>query len=451
MYGSSDSSERSIMSKLIPGNQKHMSLDDRLFIEDSLNKNLTFKDIAKYLCKDPSTISKEVRKYRLSDYLPTKGFFSNERNHCIHRFKCSLVNVCGKILVCGQRKCSSCPTCNMTCSRFEKERCDRLTHAPYVCNGCPRFRHKCTIAQQYHYDAKFADRKYREKLVSSRSGIPLTKHELHEIDRIVTPLVSQGQSPYQIICNHPELDMSVRTLYSYIDQGVLCTRNVDLKRKVKFKPRKCHKTQIRIREVFINRLYSDFVSLGLEKWVEMDTVHSCRGCNRVLLTFFFTKEKLFLAFIIDRCTPGAVRLVFDRLEKRLGIYDFLALFGTILTDRGVEFGNPDALEVGIDGIMRSSIYYCDPMRSGQKGAIEQAHTMLRYVLPKGSDFSYLTQWDVNLIVNHMNSTPRESLEGRTPYSVALEAYGERIIKALQLKPIDPDKVNLKPELIRFTR
>ena len=450
MHGSSDSSERSVMSKLIPGNQKHMSLDDRLFIEDSLNKNLPFKDIAKYLCKDPSTISKEVRKYRLSDYLPTKGFFSNERNHCIHRFKCNLVNVCRKILDCGI-KCSSCPTCNITCSRFEKERCDRLTHAPYVCNGCPNFRHKCTIAQQYHYDAKFADRKYREKLVSSRSGIPLTKHELHEIDKVVTPLVSQGQSPYQIICNHPELDMSVRTLYSYIDQGVLCTRNVDLKRKVKFKPRKCHKSQIRIREVFINRLYSDFVSLGLDKWVEMDTVHSCRGCNRVLLTFFFTKEKLFLAFIIDRCTPGAVRLVFDRLEKRLGIYDFLTLFGTILTDRGVEFGNPDALEVGIDGIMRSSIYYCDPMRSGQKGAIEQAHTMLRYVLPKGSDFSYLTQWDINLIVNHMNSTPRESLGGRTPYSVALETYGERIIKALQLKPIDPDKVNLKPELIRFTR
>jgi IS30 family transposase len=171
----------------------------------------------------------------------------------------------------------------------------------------------------------------------------------------------------------------------------------------------------------------------------------------VLLTFFFTREKLFLAFIIDRCTPGAVRLVFDRLEKRLGIYDFLTLFGTILTDRGVEFGNPDALEVGMDGIMRSSIYYCDPMRSGQKGAIEQAHTMLRYVLPKGSDFSYLTQWDVNLIVNHMNSTPRESLGGRTPDRVALESYGERIIKALQLKPIDPDKVNLKPELIRFTR
>ena len=181
----------------------------------------------------------------------------------------------------------------------------------------------------------------------------------------------------------------------------------------------------------------------------MDTVHSCRGCNRVLLTFFFTREKLFLAYIMDRCTPGAVRLVFDRLEKRLGISGFLTLFETVLTDRGVEFGNPDALEKGIKDIMRCSIYYCDPMRSGQKGGIEQAHTMLRNILPKGTDFSFLTQWDVNLIVNHMNSTPRLSLDGRTPYAVAAQNYGEDILKQLQLKPIAPDEVNLTPELIRI--
>ena len=47
---------------------------------------------------------------------------------------------------------------------------------------------------------------------------------------------------------------------------------------------------------------------------------------------------------------------------------------------------------------RSSIYYCDPMRSGQKGGVENAHTMLRMVLPKGTSFEFLTQWDVNLIV-----------------------------------------------------
>ena len=243
--------------------------------------------------------------------------------------------------------------------------------------------------------------------------------------------------------------MSVRTMYSYLDMGLFSARNIDLKRKVRFKPRKCHKTQITDRSVFKNRLYSDFCSLGLSSYVEMDTVHSSRDSKKSLLTLFFTKEKLFLAFLMNRCTKGAVRLVFDRLEKRLGTFDFNSLFEYILTDRGSEFGDPEALEKGIHGIQRSSIYYCDPMQSGQKGGIEQAHTLLRMILPKGSSFEFLTQWDVNLIVNHINSTPRESLSGRTPYSLALETFGEDTLNAFQLRPIDPDKVNLTPKLIRF--
>ena len=187
----------------------------------------------------------------------------------------------------------------------------------------------------------------------------MTKHQLHQKDQIISPLIEQGQSPYQILTNHPELD----------------------------------------------------------------TVHSSRESNKTLLTLFFTKEKLFLAFLLNRCTKGAVRLTFDRLEKRLGTYEFISVFENILTDRGSEFGDPVSLETGIQGIQRSSIYYCDPMRSGQKGAIEQAHTMLRMVLPKGTSFEFLTQWDVNIIVNHINSTPREILSGRTPYEVALETLG----------------------------
>ncbi len=111
--------------------------------------------------------------------------------------------------------------------------------------------------------------------------------------------------------------MSVRTMYSYLNQGLFTTRDMDLKRKV-FKPRKCHKTQITNRTVFANRLYRDFCNLELPSYVEMDTVHSSRESKKTLLTLFFTKEKLFLAFLMNRCTEGAVRLVFDRLEKRYG-------------------------------------------------------------------------------------------------------------------------------------
>ena len=144
-------------------------------------------------------------------------------------------------------------------------------------------------------------------------------------------------------------------------------------------------------------------------------------------------------FLLNRCTKGAVRLIFDRLEKRMGTYEFLSVFEYILTDRGSEFGDPVALETGLDEIQRTSIYYCDPM----------AHTMLRMVLPKGTSFEFLTQWDVNLIVNHINSTPRESLNGSTPYDAALETLGKETLNAFQLKRIDPDLVNLTPNLIRF--
>ena len=430
------------MSKYIPGNQKHLTIEDRIYIQNELDKGTSFKDIARFLCKDPTTISKEVKARRASDWFH-KGTFLNVKN-----FRCKKTNACNKILLCGV-KCASCPTCNQTCPDFQKERCSKLDRAPYVCNGCSKKINHCTIAHKYTYNARFADRKYRECLKDSRSGIAMTRQELHKKDKIITPLIDQGQSPYQIVANHPELNLSVRSVYNYLDMGLLTARNVDLKRKVKFKPRKVHKSQISDRRVFNGRTYADFQQLHLESFVEMDTVHSAVGSSKTLLTFFVTREKLFLAFLMNRNTEGSVRLVLNRLEKRFGTFDFLTLFEYILTDRGAEFGDPDSLETGVTGIQRTNIYYCDPMRSGQKGGIEQAHTMLRMILPKRTTFEFLTQWDVNLITSHINSTPRESLNGRTPYDVALEAFGEDVLKAFQLRRIDPDKVILTPKLIRY--
>lgn len=234
--------EGDIMSKYIPGNHKHLTASDRLFIERALNDGISFKEIACCLCKDPSTISKEVRSRRLSDFYPGRGLFLNAKNFCIHRFHCQKKNVCGKIVLCDI-KCTSCPSCNQHCKDFVRERCTRLDRAPYVCNGCDKGHARCTIPHKYHYDALFADRRYRETLRDSRSGINLSKNELHRIDSIVTPLIWQGHSPYQIVVEHPELGLSVRSIYQYIELGLLTGRNIDLKRKVKFKARKCHKSQ----------------------------------------------------------------------------------------------------------------------------------------------------------------------------------------------------------------
>lgn len=243
---------------------------------------------------------------------------------------------------------------------------------------------------------------------------------------------------------YPELGLSVRSICQYIELGLLTSRNVDLKRKVKFKPRKGYKTQIINREVFSGRLYSDFQQLAPTHVIEMDLVKSSRNSKKCILTFYFRDEKLFLAYLLNRCTKGTVRAVFDRLEMRLGTVTLHILFETILTDWGGEFGNPEALEAGMDGYQRTSIY----LRSGQKGGVENVHTKLREILPKGTSFECLTQWDLNLIVNNINSVLRQILLGLTPYQAAKENFDMDVLLALLLKPVDTDKVNLTPELIK---
>ena len=99
----------------------------------------------------------------------------------------------------------------------------------------------------------------------------------------------------------------------------------------------------------------------------MDTVHSSRESKKTLLTLFFTKEKLFLAFLMNRCTEGAVRLVFDRLEERMGTCEFASVFEYILTDRGSEFGDPTALETletfGAETLKAFQLKRIEPARS----------------------------------------------------------------------------------------
>lgn len=94
-------------------------------MECSLNASCSFKDIARFLCKDPTTISKEVKLHRLSDWYH-KGTFYNAHNFYIHMYHCKKTNACGKIILCNI-KYSSCHTCNQTCADYVRERCAALT------------------------------------------------------------------------------------------------------------------------------------------------------------------------------------------------------------------------------------------------------------------------------------------------------------------------------------
>ena len=116
------------MSKYIPGNQKHLTIEDRIYIQNELDKGTSFKDIARFLCKDPTTISKEVKARRASDWFH-KGTFLNAKNFCTKRFRCKKTNACNKILLCGV-KCASCPPVIRPVRIFKKNAAASLIGLP---------------------------------------------------------------------------------------------------------------------------------------------------------------------------------------------------------------------------------------------------------------------------------------------------------------------------------
>ena len=79
----------------------------------------------------------------------------------------------------------------------------------------------------------------KQRRSDSRRGIHLSEEELEKLDALVTPLVKKGQPLTHIWASHrEELGVSERTLYNYIESGVLSLTNLDLRRKVGYKPRK---------------------------------------------------------------------------------------------------------------------------------------------------------------------------------------------------------------------
>ena len=61
---------------------------------------------------------------------------------------------------------------------------------------------------------------YRITLIDSREGVNLTFQEAKAMADIIKTLLGQGQSPFQIVTNHPELSISEKTLYNYIENDV---------------------------------------------------------------------------------------------------------------------------------------------------------------------------------------------------------------------------------------
>ena len=104
-----------------------------------------------------------------------------------------------------------------------------------------------------------------------------------------------------------------------------------------------------------------------------------------------------------------------------------------------------------DNKKRTRIFYCDPQASWQKPKIEKNHEFIRYVLPKGKSLNPYTQEDMTILANHINSTRRKMLDGKSPYEVTTNKSVLNLMEVMGLHIIPPDEVNLTPDLLKVTR
>ena len=373
---------------------KHLTLSDRNDIQLGLERGETFKAIGQLILKDPTTVSKEVKRNR-----QVRDSTSN----------------------------------NLPCPLLDK--------APFVCNGCPKRRQNCGFKKIF-YLAKQAQKQYEQTLVEAREGTPLNSKTFWDMDKVISDGVKKGQHIYHILKTH-NLDVSSSTVYRHIRKGYLSIAPIDLARAVKFKERRKNNLPSIPKEAKKGRSYEDFLNYlalkQLNSWLEMDTVMGRMG-GKVLLTFNLSFCNFIFARLLDNKTALEVTKHLYDIKNTLHQVDkdFFQLFPVILTDNGGEFARVDDIEMDVRG--ESKLFFCDPNRSDQKGRIEKNHTLIRDILPKGTSFDNLTQEDINLVCSHVNSVKRAALNGKSAYELFAFTYGEEIPKLLGISKIPAEDV-----------
>lgn len=350
-----------------------------------------------------------------------------------------------------KKNCWACGRCCSVCTDYKKEVCPLLTKPPYVCNGCSK-RNECTL-EKHLYRAFAAQREYEDVRSESRSGFNLTEEELRQLDSTISPLLKNGQSLHHILTHNSDtISCCEKTAYIYADNGLFSAKNIDMPRKVRFRPRRTKSVPLKVDKTCrIGRTFDDFKqyhkahpSLPV---TQLDSVEGVKG-GAVLLTIYFVLPKLQLAFLRESNDSKSVTDIFNGLYRTLGHERYTKLFPLLLADNGSEFSAPKAIEYNPDGELRSHMFYCNPSAPNQKGSCEVNHEFIRRVIPKGFNLGNYSQEQITLMMNHINSYSRPELGDKSPYEMFEFYYGKEILELLGVKRIEPNRIVLKPDLLK---
>ncbi len=384
---------------------KHMTLDDRIEIQECLSKGMTFKAIGERIGKSQTTVSREV-KIHMEPY--TNSFVRTN------------------------------------------EVCPKLLKAPFVCNGCEkRSRSSCPYRRQL-YSAKKAQFEYETVLVESRTGIPLNKESFYETERIISEAVRNGQHIYHIIQSN-NLPISTATVYRHIQKRYYSITQMDLPRAVKFKKRNSKGSDYVPKWAREGRTFNDFLAFVEDNsdmpLVQFDTVIGRIG-GKVIMTVHFVNSDFMIGLLLDNKTAPEAANKIQNLKAKLKTFhiNFGDIAPLLLTDNGGEFSIVSAFENDPDGNAESRMFFCEPCSPHEKAEIEKNHTLFRDIVKTGTSFDDFTQETVNLIFSHVNAVKRKQFNGKSAYDMFSFYYSEMLASALGISFVPADEVIQSPKL-----
>ena len=212
-----------------------------------------------------------------------------------------------------------------------------------------------------------------------------------------------------------------RTLYRYVDLGLLPIHNIDLPEKL-HRNTKGHKVRENRKKLgkSIEERPEDVNSREEFGHWELDSVLGKMGKDEpavVVLTERKLRQSIWMK--VKDHSAEAVDGAFDRLLEEFGD-KYREVFKTITTDNGSEFANLSRLED--KGI---GVYFTHPYTSCEKGTVECHNRMLRRFIPKGKSINVYTADEIMIFADIINGLPRKLLGYRTPDEL-FEAELDRI-------------------------
>lgn len=285
------------------------------------------------------------------------------------------------------------------------------------------------LTTEERYSPDISQDKKNEHLAAKGADIKIGKEQAFA-DRIEEIIINEGYSPAAALAKVKaegySFTVCVTTLYSYIDKGVflnLTNKQLPVKRKDKKREYKHTTTQKRAAkgESIENRPEEIKSREDFGHW-EMDTVVGKRGVSKKsLLVLTERKTRKEIIMLLKEHTAAAVVKALDKLERKMGTEKFRQIFKTITVDNGSEFADYEGMErAKRSSQKRTTVYYCHPYSSWERGSNENQNKLVRRHIAKGVNFDDKVQSQIDSITEWINNYPRKIFGFRTSEQLFLE-------------------------------